>query len=822
MKNLILFIFLLFTLSLSAQNVGVGTNTPDPSAKLEIDASNAGILIPRVNITSATDATTIPSPATGLMIWNPAASFGSAGFYYNTGTSASPNWVKIIDSSSSVNDADSVVGNEYNTGASLSGTTLSITDGGGSQTVNLSSLQDGVNDADSNPANEFNTNVTLTGTTLNVIDGGGTESVNLSSLVNDADAVVGNEYNTGATLSGTTLSITDGGGSQTVNLSSLQDGVNDADSNPANEFNTNVTLTGTTLNVIDGGGTKSQDLSSLRDHDWYESTGTTPANAIADNIYTQGNVAIGKTNATQKLDVAGNIKLDDNIMVEGNSTARIYRNLVTYSGGSGSAGVFIINTQMDWNAACMFSVDVEGYFYDSSAPFKTKIGAYMYVNNDFVNTGFTNTGAKVLNVRLGRNAAGKVAIVLGSDGSSYSYPKISVTSFLQSHANIIETRADGWTITRAPNTSGLTFVTNVPDVTRMDADGVVGNEYNTGATLSGTTLNITDGGGTQSVNLSSLVNDGDAVVGNEYNTAVALYGTTLVVSDGGGAKSVSLASLAAGDNLGNHTATTTLNLATNNITNVNNLSTRALSSYDKLRVWSSGDYTMGMNNAMTFGYLNDYAMTFTMNNDSDRGFIWRDASDAKSDGAMSLTTDGRLTVKSLARFNYLSGSGNRNVVADASGVLRIEGNSFYETGSRNASYASGQTSWCTNSGSNNGGPSNTRTNSVLTVTNNSGATKIFRVFAVVAAKADDNTDDFEHWIDDGPTGAQYYDKQETKVWPWGGNNTGTNTRYTHLENEYYYTIGSGSSITFRHRARVRAGGCAIIKSSGYMVAYPVN
>jgi len=41
-----------------------------------------------------------------------------------------------------VNDADFVIGNEYNTGASLSGTTLSITDGGGSQTVNLSGLQD--------------------------------------------------------------------------------------------------------------------------------------------------------------------------------------------------------------------------------------------------------------------------------------------------------------------------------------------------------------------------------------------------------------------------------------------------------------------------------------------------------------------------------------------------------------------------------------------------------------------------------------------------------------------------------------------------------
>lgn len=80
----------------------------------------------------------------------------------------------------------------------------------------------------------------------------------------------------------------------------------------------------------------------------------------------------------------------------------------------------------------------------------------------------------------------------------------------------------------------------------------------------------------------------------------------------------------------------------------------AVSSYDKLRVWNSGSYTIGMASAQTYGYLNDYAMTFTMNNDADRGFLWRDSSDAASDGAMSLTTDGRLYLKGLANVNQLN------------------------------------------------------------------------------------------------------------------------------------------------------------------------
>lgn len=45
------------------------------------------------------------------------------------------------------------------------------------------------------------------------------------------------------------------------------------------------------------------------DHDWYESGGTAP-NSINDDIYTQGNVAIGKTSANAPLDVSGAVHLD--------------------------------------------------------------------------------------------------------------------------------------------------------------------------------------------------------------------------------------------------------------------------------------------------------------------------------------------------------------------------------------------------------------------------------------------------------------------------------------------------------------------------------
>ncbi|MFT5778147.1 MAG: hypothetical protein ACI837_001103 [Crocinitomicaceae bacterium] len=73
----------------------------------------------------------------------------------------------------SPDDADSDPTNEYNTGVSLSGTTLTITDTGGDQTIDLSPLQDGVNDADADPLNEIQT-LSIAGDQITLSDGGGT------------------------------------------------------------------------------------------------------------------------------------------------------------------------------------------------------------------------------------------------------------------------------------------------------------------------------------------------------------------------------------------------------------------------------------------------------------------------------------------------------------------------------------------------------------------------------------------------------------------------------------------------------------------------
>lgn len=112
MKKIYMLLFVLISIQMAnaQNNVGIGTNTPDASAKLDITtASDAagfkkGLLIPKVDLASFTDATPFASlspagPASGLIVYSTTSTLSSAndtGFYVNYGTKAFPLWVKLI------------------------------------------------------------------------------------------------------------------------------------------------------------------------------------------------------------------------------------------------------------------------------------------------------------------------------------------------------------------------------------------------------------------------------------------------------------------------------------------------------------------------------------------------------------------------------------------------------------------------------------------------------------------------------------------------------------------------------------------------------
>ena len=83
-----------------AQNLGISStgSSPNVSAGLDVDFSNKGVLIPRVALTSLTDAVTIPTPATSLLVYSKAGAV-TDGYYYNSGTAAAPTWTAFMTSS---------------------------------------------------------------------------------------------------------------------------------------------------------------------------------------------------------------------------------------------------------------------------------------------------------------------------------------------------------------------------------------------------------------------------------------------------------------------------------------------------------------------------------------------------------------------------------------------------------------------------------------------------------------------------------------------------------------------------------------------------
>ena len=95
-----IFFMLLFSSIIYKAQIGVNTNSPDPSAALDIQGKPdkpAGFLPPRVHLISRTDALTIASPATGLIVYNsnPNAADLREGISLNTGTPAAPLWQSL-------------------------------------------------------------------------------------------------------------------------------------------------------------------------------------------------------------------------------------------------------------------------------------------------------------------------------------------------------------------------------------------------------------------------------------------------------------------------------------------------------------------------------------------------------------------------------------------------------------------------------------------------------------------------------------------------------------------------------------------------------
>ena len=118
------------------------------------------------------------------------------------------------------NDADPM--NELITNAYLSGTMLTILEGGNTTLIDLSGLQDGTEDADADPENEIQ-DLQLVDNILTITKNGTATQIDLRPYLDNTDTQQ-------LAINGHELSITNG---NTINL---PDSVNDADHDPKNEL----------------------------------------------------------------------------------------------------------------------------------------------------------------------------------------------------------------------------------------------------------------------------------------------------------------------------------------------------------------------------------------------------------------------------------------------------------------------------------------------------------------------------------------------------------------------------------------------------------
>ena len=102
-------------------------------------------------------------------------------------------------------------------------------------------------------------------------------------------------------------------------------------------------------------------------------------------------------------------------------------------------------------------------------------------------------------------------------------------------------------------------------------------------------------------------------------------------------------------------AASTLNATTVTASVVGNNSSQTR---DKLRVWNSSTYSIGMMSGYGYGGLGgngtstEYAMSFQMSNTANRGWWWGDTGHTNLQGAMSLTTTGKAVIATSLSIGY--------------------------------------------------------------------------------------------------------------------------------------------------------------------------
>ena len=533
-------------------------------------------------------------------------------------------------SASETNDEDKDDTNELNSGLDLDGTTLEVTDAGGTLSVDLnpqfatdSELSAAISaseagDEDKDDTNELNTSLDLDGTALEVTDAGGTLSIDLNpqfatdselssaisaSEAGDEDKDDTNELNNSLDLDGTALEVTDAGGTLSVDLnpqfatdSELSAAIsasetNDEDKDDTNELNTSLDLDGTALEVTDAGGTLSIDLNPefATDSELSAAISASETNDEDKDDTNELNTSLDLDGtALEVTDAGGTLSIDLNPQFATDSELSSAIS-ASETNDEDKDDTNELNTSLDLDGTTLevtdaggtLSVDLNPQFATDSE-LSAAISASETNDEDKDDTNELNSGLDLdgtalevtdaggtlsvdLNPQFATDSELSAAISASETGDEDKDDTNELNTSLDLDGTTLEVTDAGGTLSVDLNPqfatdSELSAAISASETNDEDKDDT--NELNSGLDLDGTTLEVTDAGGTLSVDLNpqfatdselsaaisaSETNDEDKDDANELNTSLDLDGTILEVTDAGGTKSVDLDGIFATD-----------------------------------------------------------------------------------------------------------------------------------------------------------------------------------------------------------------------------------------------------------------------------------
>ncbi|WP_203293998.1 hypothetical protein [Luteirhabdus pelagi] len=327
MKSKSLLVILLLTSFLGTAQVGINTTTPDPSSILDVQATNKGMLIPRVGLTSTTDVVTIQNPAEGLMVYNTTEDIGiSPGFYFwdgsdwivfNTGTGGSGSTGGSDDKWSK--EGDDLSGSEFIGSTNYQSLQFRVNN----NEMGLIHPNGGLafgNNAEANPNNSLalGTNADASVSNEAVAIGPSTTATGFRSTA------IG--YNANASNANSTVALGDSASATSFQSVAIGKNASTSGNNNAMALGTHSTATGENSTALGVSATASGQYSMALG---YGSEATQVNTIILGNDITDATdwaatkVGIGTTNPTEKLEVHGNIKIQQGKLKMENSSLQL-------------------------------------------------------------------------------------------------------------------------------------------------------------------------------------------------------------------------------------------------------------------------------------------------------------------------------------------------------------------------------------------------------------------------------------------------------------------------------------------------------------------